>query len=400
LESGTPGKKCPKSCGNVYGFTPGNVQTLKFFFQDNDYGAFPTGEVLLNADTLSGTTEYGPGTGCGGLGCGTAFQITTDGAEKNVFKFCLDAGCADGAIPHGALIADEQANLYGITTLGGAGNGFLCGSNMGGCGVVYEITSGGERIVLYSFCSKPSCADGAVPLGGLLRDTNGNLYGTTQFGGDHSGGAIFKLTPNGDETVLYSFCARVQSGVCTDGAVPEAGLIADGAGNLFGTAAIGGATSCTSAQGCGVVFELAQDGAYSVLYRFRGGNKDGSFPQAPLVSDGAGTLYGTTSRGGGGPCPHDPVGCGTVFMLPTGGGEKILHAFTNRRDGADPEGTLLLEGGTLYGATREKGDRACACGTLFTVDLPRAAQTTPRRSPPHGLDADSRRPRLFIAGRQ
>lgn len=396
LESGARGKKCPKSCGNIYGFTPGEVQTLTFFFQDNKDGAFPTGEVLLKGEMLYGTTEYGPGTGCGGLGCGTAYQIRTNGTKEKVFVFCHAPDCADGAIPHGALIADKQGNLYGITTVGGTGNGFLCGSNLGGCGVVYEITRDGVKSVLYSFCGQPNCADGANPLGGLLIDKDGNLYGTTQFGGAHSGGTVFKLTPNGEqwsETVLYSFCAQMQDDICTDGAVPEAGLVADRAGNLYGTAAIGGVTSCGGDPGCGVAFKLAPNGAYTVLHQFLGGD-DGVLPQAPLIADGSGNLYGTTARGGGGgPCPHDPVGCGTVFALAMNGAETILHAFTTKTDGADPEGALLLENGSLFGATREKGDHKCACGTIFEIDIQSAMQAGSRGLPLQPPGAGDRRRR-------
>lgn len=391
LESGGPGKKCPKNCGSVYGFDESGTQTFHYFFNGDNEGAFPTGEALLEGTTLYGTTEYGPKTGCGGLGCGTVYQIQSDGSKDTIVSyFCMESNCTDGVFPHGALIADQDGtSFFGITILGGTGAGWLCGSDVGGCGTVFQYMPNGDRSVLYSFCSLSRCKDGAVPFGKLLQDKKGNLYGTTQFGGTHSRGTIFRLKPPvhlGDlwtEKVLYSFCADIEDGICADGAVPEAGLIADEAGNLYGTTTFGGenVTTCSDDLGCGVIFKLAPDGTYIVLHPFVGGT-DGGLPQSALVADSAGNLYGTTLRGGGGgtSCAnHVPTGCGTVFMLASDGSVMTLHAF-GRSDGVHPEGSLLLlDDRYLYGATRESGKKPCACGTLYRLDLQAAMTAQPPR---------------------
>jgi uncharacterized repeat protein (TIGR03803 family) len=389
LGSGAPGKRCGRSCGNIYGYSliSGEQKALYSFQGGENDGAFPVGEVVFQPDTkaILGTTEYGPSTNCGGLGCGTAFRL---GRHQTVTeaKFCLMANCADGAFPRAGLAADGSGNFYGTTILGGTGNGALCGSNLGGCGIIYQLIVGDKRLninPLYSFCSKPGCVDGAVPLGRLLYDAStGELYGTTEFGGAYSEGTIFKLSPSVDgwqETVIYSFCKSVQNNICLDGSVPEAGLIADSAGNLYGTTVFGGEDSCDGFPGCGVVFEIAPNGTYTVLSTFRGGD-DGSFPQAPLAMDDAGNLYGSTLRGGGSAnCNRGASGCGTIFMIPPGGSEVPLYSFTKGTDGAQPEGALLLDNGYLYGAARIAGDPVCGCGTLFRIGLQAQAKRHSRQ---------------------
>jgi uncharacterized repeat protein (TIGR03803 family) len=224
-----------------------------------------------------------------------------------------------------------------------------------------------------------------------LRDKAGDLYGTTQFGGDHGAGTIFELQlSNGNYAyrVLYSFC---QAMGCSDGAVPEAGLIEDDAGNLYGTASAGGGGSCKgSTPGCGVVFKLAPDSTYTVLHAFVAG-KDGALPQAPVVADGLGNLYGTTLKGGQGHyCRNQTEGCGTVFALAADGTETLMHVFGNklpRTDGAQPEGELLLDKAHLYGAARVGGSK-CFCGTLFKIDVAGEPRTGSRRV--HGLLSQSR----------
>jgi uncharacterized repeat protein (TIGR03803 family) len=258
---------------------------------------------------------------------------------------------------------------------------------LGGCGVAYQLTADGPQPI-YSFCSKVRknlCRDGAVPLGGLL-DYSGGLYGTTQFGGAHSAGTIFKLTLTGStwsEKVIYDFCKQSSGGVCADGSVPQAGLI-QYAGNLYGTTAYGGKDCTSGPSGCGAVFSIAPDGTgYAVLYSFDGNaSGDGAFPQAPLVADDAGDLFGTTLRGGGGPCLRNgvPQGCGTVFELAAGGSYSSLYSFAADIDGSHPAGALVWQGGILYGATTDKGDHTCGCGTLYSYDTQAALSQRPRRS--------------------
>jgi uncharacterized repeat protein (TIGR03803 family) len=196
--------------------------------------------------------------------------------------------------------------------------------------------------------------DGAQPLAGLISDANGNLYGTTSQGGSGGYGTVFELTRNEhgkwSETVLYAF-----TGENGDGSLPQAGLMLDTAGNLFGTTTNGGA------YGFGTVFMLTSntEGSWleTVLYPFKGG-QDGANPVAGLISDSNGNLFGTTRLGGGGPC-NDNLGCGAVFELTPGvdgsWSEKVIYSF-HGVDGLFPRGTLALDSkGSLYGTTEEGG---------------------------------------------
>jgi len=169
---------------------------------------------------------------------------------------------------------------------------------------VFRLTPRGVETVLYSFCAQTNCADGANPGAALIMDEAENLYGTTPVGGANDRGTVFELTPGGRETVLYSFCAQTN---CTDGATPTAGLIMDKAGNLYGTTFHGGGTSDD-----GTVFVLTHRGTETVLYSFCAQTDcgDGALPQAGLIMDKAGNLYGTTVQGGA----NNFLG-GVVFQL-------------------------------------------------------------------------------------
>ena len=169
---------------------------------------------------------------------------------------------------------------------------------------------------------------------------------------------MFKLAPGGTETVLYSFKAR------GDGAFPEAGLIADSAGNLYGTTEYGGASGCAGGAGCGTVFKLSPSGTETVLYSFTGGS-DGGTPRAGLIADSSGNLYGTTYQGAA--CPTAPgftYGCGVVFKLAPGGTETVLHSLAGVPDGALSYAGLIADSaGNLYGTTLEGG--ASIDGAVF-----------------------------------
>jgi uncharacterized repeat protein (TIGR03803 family) len=227
--------------------------------------------------------------------------------------------------------------------------------------------------VLYSFCSVDSCTDGEFPQGSLIFDHAGNLYGTALIGGAYGSGVVFELSPNGSggwvETVLYNFCAL--SG-CADGAGPGSGLIFDGAGNLYGTTGGGGIYPSAS----GTVFELSPNGdgtwTETALHSF-GNGSDGREPAAGVVMDGSGNLYGTTFAGGLG---HS----GTVFELkPAGNGtwaETVIHNFCYlhgcRYGGSLPmAGVVLDSSGNLYGTTFAGGPYSCAgeggCGEVFEL---------------------------------
>jgi uncharacterized repeat protein (TIGR03803 family) len=250
---------------------------------DGDYPASPL--IFDTSNNLYGTTPNG-----GANGEGTIFKLAPDGTETVVYSFCSKSGCADGAGPTGGLVRDRRGNLYGTTGTGGT----AC--NQDGCGTVFKLAPDGKEKVLYSFCSQDSCADGLYPNGGLVRDHDGNLYGTASEGGSNSYncaylfgynacGTIFKVSPTGVETVLYSFCSSPK---CPDGASPAAGVVLDKNGNLYGTASAGGNLNQNCPWGpneigsCGVVFELKPDSTETVLYVFcsQANCADGDFPLA------------------------------------------------------------------------------------------------------------------------
>ncbi|MGA3211566.1 MAG: Ig-like domain-containing protein, partial [Terriglobales bacterium] len=276
--------------------------------------------------------------------------------ESVLYSFCSASGCTDGQSPTAGLIFDSLGNLYGT-----ANNAvFELSPPVGGSGPWTET-------VLFS---------GTSLLGGLILDSSGDLYGTTANGGANGGGAVFELTPPSGgsgtwtETVLYSFCTA--SG-CADGEYPEATLVFDSQGNLYGTTFDGGA------DGPGTVFELSPPSAGSgpwtetVLYSFTSGS-DGGKPIAGVIIDSQGNLYGTTTTGGNlADCGGS--GCGVVFELspPTGGSgpwpESVLYSFTNGSDGGDPRAGLIFDSkGNLYGTA--KGGGAYSVGTAFELTPP------------------------------
>ena len=208
---------------------------------------------------------------------------------------------------------------------------------------------------LYNFTGG---SDGAYPYAGLVRDSGGNLYGTTGSGGSSGFGVVFKLSKNGTETVLHSFV-----GGLSDGQYPYGTLAMDAEGNLYGTAAGGGGTGC-GGFGCGVVFEVNMSGTETVLHSFTGGS-DGEYPYAELVRDAKGNLYGTAAGGGGTGCGG--FGCGVAFKVNKKGTETVLYSFTGGpTDGCYPHGSLLMDTkGNLYGTTDECG--TSDLGTVFKV---------------------------------
>ncbi len=343
-------------------------------------GALPySGVVFDQQGNLYGTASSGGNNipNCSG-GCGVVFKLTPDGKETALYSFCAKSDCTDGSSPSAGLIFDSRGNLYGTTYSGGSSSG--CSS---GCGVVFRLTPEGKETVLYSFCAKNNCTDGALPESALLFDQKGNLYGTTSGGGSSncsSGcGVVFKLTPKGKETVLHTFCVKNN---CADGSLPVAGLAFDQQSNLYGTTETGGNAGCNSvAPGCGVVFKITLKGKQTVLHRFceKAGCTDGANPIAGLVVDPHGNLYGTTLWGPTvGHC-HNGSGCGVVFRLSPKGKETVLHTFCTHSkgnacpDGANPAAPLLLDQlGNLYGTTNIGGSSTICtpdtgCGTVFKL---------------------------------
>jgi uncharacterized repeat protein (TIGR03803 family) len=328
--------------GVVYKVDPAGHQSVLYAFTGGADGGSPNAGVIRDtAGDLYGTTTYG-GAAPGTTGSGVVYKLNTAGQETVLYSFM---GGTDGKWPFAGVILDSEGNLYGTTNSGGTA-GSPCNS---GCGVVYKLNASGQETVLYSFTG----TDGAGPYAGVIRDSAGTLYGTT-FAGGTGAGVVYKIDTSGQETVLYSFTGA------TDGMWPYAGLILDSAGNLFGTTQRGGAT------GYGVVYELDTSGQ-KVLYSFKGG-ADGGSPNAGVIQDAAGNLYGTTTVGGiaGGPCD---AGCGVVYKLLTNNREEVLYAFTGEADGGSPEaGVIRDSAGNLYG-TATSGDLANV-GVVYKIDAP------------------------------
>lgn len=291
--------------------------------------------VLYNFDGLLGSNDgtnpnnnllraptgvfYGTTQGGGTNGGGTVYSVTASGVETVIHRF---AGGTDGFEPQSNVTRDPSGNLYGTTTLGGNYDS----------GIVYKIAPNGKETVLYTFTGG---ADGGLPVGGVVRDTNGNLYGTTYGGGANGIGTIYQIDAAGNETVLHSFDI-------SSGGQSWANLLRDQYGNLYGTG--GGGT-----YGQGVVFELSSTGEYSTVYSFQNNGKDGEDPGQSLLMDSAGNIYGTTRDGG----TH---GEGTIYKIEPNGTETVLHSFGPQADGMWPTfGVTQDPKGNLYGVTQSGG---------------------------------------------
>lgn len=376
-----------------------NVTVIHAFSSDNKNGASPLGNLVLGSDgNVYGALSAGGSERCE---CGAVFEIQPKTGKQTVLH--VFSGNSDGNSPSGGLIMDSAGNLYGVTQDGGKNSD----------GVVYMITPEGKESVLYAFCSRKNCTDGSSPFGTLVVDKTGNVFGTTSIGGALNQGTIFEIPKNGVETVLYSF-----KGGNEDGSDPRAGLIADSHGNLFGTTEGGGPANCAG-LGCGTVFEFTTAGKEKIVYTFCTVKKctDGVAPQAGVIEDSAGNLYGTTAGGGAhkkgtifkvtqkgketllysfcsnsktaacadGALPLDNLyrdasgnlygsavaggadSEGVIFELPANGKEEVLHAFTGGKDGAQPAANLIPDGaGDLYGTAQASG--AANGGVLFTIE--------------------------------
>jgi uncharacterized repeat protein (TIGR03803 family) len=290
---------------------------------------------------------------------GAIFKVSASGALTIVYSFCSKTNCIDGALPRAALMQDSNGYLYGTTVAGGANNR----------GTVYQITPAGTLTVLYSFCNLTSCADGSQPYAGLVQASNGDLYGTTSSGGEYGYGSIFSITPGGALTTLYSFCAN---SACPDGADPSGTLIQAGNGDFYGTTQDGGENITCGANGCGTVFKFT-GGVLTTLHRFcaKSGCPDGQAPYAGLILAANGNFYGTTPFGGA--YNND----GTIFEITPAGKLTTLHSFCSQTGCPDGQGPYagLIQGsdGNLYGATSSGGSDGY--GSLFDITLSGALTT-------------------------
>jgi uncharacterized repeat protein (TIGR03803 family) len=287
---GTTGYNGPNPNGVIYKLDQAGNETVLHSFTGGADGRVPYGGLVRDeSGNLFGETHLG-----GLYGRGVIFKVDPVGNYTVLHSF---TGGADGSGPSG-LILDGQGTFYGATQWGGAdANGCADGP---GCGVVFKLDRGGNETVLYNFTGG---IDGGNPLSGVILDNAGQLYGTASFGGAHGAGVVFKLYTTGRERALYSFTGG------TDGGSPIEPMVWDYYGNLYGTTEYGGTANC------GVVFRVTPQGQESVLHSFAGG-ADGCYALSGLTRVGSNVLYGTTSNGGyegGTQCASN--GCGTVFKL-------------------------------------------------------------------------------------
>lgn len=323
-------------------------------------------------------------------------------AFSTIYNFCTQSGCPDGSAPNGWLTQGDDGSFYGTTGTGGA-NGF---------GTVFKISRLGVLTTLHSFNN----TDGNGP-SALIRATDGNFYGTTSSGGGtcsrgtNTCGTVFRVTPGGILTTLYTFCAQTN---CPDGFFPLAALIQGKDGNLYGTTSEGGSGTCEG-FGCGTIFRITLVGTLTTLYKFcpvscSTNPRDGANPSAALVQGADGDFYGTTAMGGGG--SQCSFGCGTIFRFSLNGMLTTLHAFNSSdgllptqliqaidgnyygttagslfeyradgvfmnlhtfqlTDGETPLGMLQATDGNFYGTTSQGANNACplGCGTVFKLSL-------------------------------
>jgi uncharacterized repeat protein (TIGR03803 family) len=243
-----------------------------------------------------------------------------DADSRKIMAIASFTGGADGSSPFAGVIMDSSGNLYGTTLFGGSSDQ----------GTVFKLDTSGNETVLHNFSGG---ADGAQPLGGLIMDASGNLYGTTRLGGSSTSGncrsgcgTVFKLNASANyaETVLHAFNF-------TDGAIPGAGLIMNASSNLFGTTEQGGSSGC-GGSGCGTVFKVDASGNETVLHSFTG--TDGQFPTAGVTMDGSGNLYGTTFNGG------SSGFLGTVFKITLQTPQQAIQAIINQVNSLSSQGAL------------------------------------------------------------
>ena len=330
---------------------PTSAQTLTVLYQ---FQASPDGQLPFagltrdSAGDFVGTTKSG-----GTVQAGTVYKIDAQGNETILYSF---QGTPDGSEPTDALITDKQGNFYGTTSYGGAN--YL--------GTVFKLTPTGEETVLHSFAGP----DGNTPYAALVMDAHGNLYGTTFWGGTSTAcstgcGTVFEIQPNGTETVIHSF-----QGGASDGVSPN-GLTIDAKGNLYGTAQQASGQGCA----CGIVFKLSKNSSgiwtETILHTFTGAPADGHDPQAAVIVDAKGNLYGTTEYGG-------RWDWGTIFKITPSGEESLIFSFNLKTTGGGLNTPLVQNaagdffGTTLWGPVKArcKGDEGC--GTVFEVS-PRGA---------------------------
>jgi uncharacterized repeat protein (TIGR03803 family) len=342
----TEGGTATPAGGTVFKITPsGTLTTLYSFCARTNCadGDGPAAGLVLGTDgNFYGTTNGGGDGSCGEPdGCGAVFKITPSGTLTTLHSFCTQTNCPDGWFPKGALIEGSNGDFYGTTYFGGATNAYA--------GTIFKITSRGTLTTIYSFCSLSNCADGSTPVGGLVRGTDGDLYGTTASGGAFGYGSVFKLSPGGVLTTLHSFDF-------TDGEDPTAALVQANNGKFYGSTFYGSIVFHDCGLGCGTVFAVNSRGALSTLDSFDWSNGYG--PYSAMIQATDGNLYGTTANG---------IGSGTIFKMTPQGELTVIYSFYGGPSGDFPYGGLLqATSGTFYGTT--EGDGIVSNGTVFSLD--------------------------------
>jgi uncharacterized protein (TIGR03437 family) len=326
--------------GTVFKLTPNGALTTLYSFCSQGQmpcsdGSYPGGIVQGSDGNFYGTTtNYGAGDG-------SIFKITPAGVLTTLHTF----NGTDGSYPRGTLVQGSDGSLYGTTVNGGVND----------TGTIFKITPSGALTTIYSFGHIPP--SGQNPGGGLVQGSDGNFYGTTQFGGTGGNGIIYKVTPSGTVTSLYNFAI-------TEPAQPIAALIQGTDGNFYGTTSMGGG------YGQGSIFKITPSGAFTNLYSFglTPTFSDGTTPSAALVQGSDGNLYGTTEYGG------INGGDGTIFQITTSGTLKTIYTFTGS-EGEYP--TDLIQGGdgSLYGIATGGGSKLF--GSIFKLALGSSTTTPP-----------------------
>jgi uncharacterized repeat protein (TIGR03803 family) len=378
--AGAPDSKAPNSTllldgsGNLYGVTYGGGAS----YEGTAFKLSSSGKETVLYSFLSG---YGNrpdsviqdakgrlyGTTTYGGSYGEGAVFKVDQKGNETVLYSFRGGDKSFGFNPDALVRDQQGNLYGTAMFGGQTGGCFGG----GCGIVFQLDPAGKETLLYTF---KGGTDGGYPSGPIVRDAAGNLYGATAYGGDlscfspHGCGTVFKLDPAGKKTVLHIF-----TGTGGDGAQPWSGLVSDKEGNLYGSTLNGGTgPNCTSAEdGCGTVYKIDKTGKETILYSFTGNGADFPPVYAALALDEKGNIYGTTPTGGSENCGF---GCGAVWMLDLAGKNNILHEFSGGAEGATPGAGVTLDSvGNIYGTTGAGGDLSCGnfnnagCGTVFKL---------------------------------
>jgi uncharacterized repeat protein (TIGR03803 family) len=319
---------------------PGSRLTFKTLFTfDHADGGEPQDALVQGTDGNLYGTAYTGGLYNDG---GTVFKITPQGVLTTIYNFCAQTNCPDGDSPR-ALTLGTDGNFYGTTFAGGAN--WQSGCELDACGVVFKITPAGAMTTLYSFCSQPACADGRAP-GALVQGNDGNFYGTTERAGSancvnvNGCGTVFKITPTGVFTTLYQFTGQNGGGYYPSDFEQ---LVQGTDGNFYGTTAYGGSTNCFFG-GCGTVFRITPEGVLTTVYEFQGGVGQSENP-TQLIQATDGNFYGTA--GGGYYSPGCIQTCGTIFkMTPEGTVSTLLSLYSNQ--GLGPVGLIQATDGNFY----------------------------------------------------